>query len=57
MTRERKGERLSLTELLAKPHQRIPRYKMLIQARNRELETDTLGKKNQTAVISFHSAC
>ncbi len=36
MTRERKGERLSLTELLAKPHQRIPRYKMLIQVWIRE---------------------
>ncbi len=31
MRRERKGERLSLTDLLAKPHQRIPRYRLLIQ--------------------------
>ena len=26
-----KGERLGLTDLLAKPHQRIPRYRLLIQ--------------------------
>ena len=31
MRRERKGERLSLTDLLAKPHQRIPRYRLLLQ--------------------------
>ncbi|XP_023326211.1 rho guanine nucleotide exchange factor osg-1 [Eurytemora carolleeae] len=31
MRKERKGERLSLTDLLAKPHQRIPRYRLLIQ--------------------------
>ena len=31
MRRERKGERLSLPDLLAKPHQRIPRYRLLLQ--------------------------
>lgn len=31
MRREMKGDRLSLTDLLAKPHQRIPRYRLLIQ--------------------------
>ena len=31
-----KGERLGLTDLLAKPHQRIPRYKLLIQVSRME---------------------
>ncbi len=31
MRRERKGERLCLTDLLSKPHTRFPRYRMLIK--------------------------
>jgi hypothetical protein len=40
MRRERKGERLSLTDLLAKPHQRIPRYRLLIQRLLEHTESD-----------------
>ena len=41
MRRERKGERLSLTDLLAKPHQRIPRYRLLIQVNSIEQTSPT----------------
>ena len=40
MRRERKGERLSLTDLLAKPHQRIPRYRLLIKRLLEHTEED-----------------
>lgn len=40
MRRERRGERLSLADLLAKPHQRIPRYRLLIQRLLEHTETE-----------------
>ena len=40
MRRERRGERLSLADLLAKPHQRIPRYRLLIQRLLEHTPTD-----------------
>ena len=48
MRRERKGERLSLTDLLAKPHQRIPRYRLLIQVKG------TLSTKPTFRLITLY---